>query len=63
MLGRSEFALRKSPPAASILHAQRRAALSAVLVRHQRSISSMMKASMMSPSLMSWNFSNVMPHS
>ena len=63
MLGRSEFALRKSPPAAPILRAKRRAALSAVLVRHQRSTSSMMKASMMSPSLMSWNFSKVMPHS
>ena len=36
MLGRSEFALRKSPPKASILRAKRRALLRRVLKRHFR---------------------------
>ena len=63
MLGRNKSALRKSQPLASILRAKGRAPLRGVLMRHQRSTSSIRKASMMSPSLMSWNFSKVMPHS
>ena len=62
MLGGNEFRLRKSPPAAPILRAIRRAPLRGVLVRHYTSICSITKASMTSPSLMSLYFSIPMPH-
>ncbi len=63
LLGGNKFRLRKSPPAASISRAIRRAPLRGVLVRHQTSICSIRKASMMSFSLISCHFSKVMPHS
>ena len=62
MLGRNEFALRKSPPTAPIFRAIRRAPLRGVLVRHYTSICSITKASMMSPSLISLYFSMPVPH-